>query len=482
MRQPLFRAPLPLLSLLVCGCAAQTEPLRMDEIVPVLPANFVGASGDQQAEPVDEWWTRFGDPQLDAYVARAIADNPSVLRAVARAEQARAAARIAQSELYPQVVGRFEASRGEQNTATLGLGDALGDALPSSITSDRFTRTVNVSWEVDLWGRIGAQNNAARADFLASAENLRATRQSIAAQVSSAYFNVINARQQVAVSEDLVSAIAEITRQVGNRADAGIASPNDKALAIANLGQARAALAQRREALRRAELGFGQLIRAYPDGEVAAAQSSPPLPPLPAAGLPASLIERRPDIRAAEFSLQAAGYRLAAAQRSRLPAISLTGAKGNSTNDIGSLFDPVSAIWNIAGSIVRPIFQGGRYRAQVDQADGARDEAIETYAEIALRALTEVETALAVEDLLAQRQAALGGAAIAARQSVDVSFNRYRSGLEPFVTVLESQQRALEAGAAHLDATNARIENRIALHLALGGGFEDAPVSIEKDQ
>ncbi len=468
---------------LLAACAPSvTDAPTLSQVVAQPPDYFLAAAPGQYGAVDDKWWLRFGDPLLTLYVERAVESSPAVLQAVARMEQAGAAARIARADLFPQLSVGLDASRSRQNLAGSGFGNLLPggggeDGVPTSFINDNYQLTGRVAWDIDLWGRIGAQSAAARAEFLASSENLRATRQSVAAEVARSYFDVVTATNQVAVSEELVDAIAEIARQIDNRAEVGVAAPNDRTLSIANLGQARAGLAQQREGLQRITRGFDQLIRAYPDGTVATASELPPVPPPPPAGLPAELLLRRPDIRAAEWQLRAAGFRLDAAQRSFLPGISLTGNAGTSSNALENLLDGDFLIWTIAGSILQPIFQGGRLRAQAEQAEGVRAEAIAAYTETVLQALTEVETALAVEAELLARQEALAIAAKAGRASVEISFNRYRAGLDPFVTVLESQQSALDANAAYLDALSARLDNRVTLHLALGGGFGDAPPS-----
>jgi outer membrane protein TolC len=189
------------------------------------------------------------------------------------------------------------------------------------------------------------------------------------------------------------------------------------------------------------------------------------------------LLARRPDIRAARFNLLAAGYREAAAERTLLPGINLTGSAGTSSNALSDLLDGDFFVWSIAGAILQPIFQGGQLRAQVEAAEARQAEAIAAYVETALQALAEVETALAVDDELAERQLALLAAAEAAEDAVAIAFNRYRAGLEPFITVLQSEQTALDARSAYVAASRARLENRIDLHLALGGGFAEAAAS-----
>ena len=418
-------------------------------------------------------------PRLTALITEAVTQNPQVGQALARIEQARAQARIQRADGLPQVGASLSASRSRQTLGGLGpigaLGGAAGDEgaapLPSSFTVDNYALSLDVSWETDLFGAIRAQTAAARAEFLASEANLRAARQAIAAQTARTYFQLVEARAQVDLSQRVVDTFGEIARQVGNRADVGIAPPNDKLLAISNLESARAGLQQRSEQAERLTRQLELVLRDYPAGTVVAPDTLPDVPAPPPTGLPADLLTRRPDVAAAEFGLRAAGFRTASARRALLPSLNLTGSAGTASDALGDLLDGDFFVWSIAGRLLQPIFQGGRLRARVQLAEGQRDEAVEGYVDTLLNALSEVETALAVDDDLARREAASAAAADAAERSVDISFNRYKAGIDPFVTVLQSQQRALDSRSAVLLARRARLENRIALHLALGGGF-----------
>jgi outer membrane protein TolC len=263
-----------------------------------------------------------------------------------------------------------------------------------------------------------------------------------------------------------------VARQVGNRVDVGSAQPIDGQLAAANLRSARANLEQRRETLARLTREFEIIMRDYPDGEVAAAAALPPVPPAPPAGVPAELLARRPDVAASLLDLRAAGYRVTAAERSFLPNITLTGSAGTSSMELSNLLDPDFFVWSIAGRLLQPIFQGGRLRAQFQLRAGERDEVLQTYADTVLTALSEVETALAVEEFLAGQERELAAAA-GAERAVEISRNRYDVGKEPMLTLLESQRRALDARSSLLAVHRLRLANRADLHLALGGGLED---------
>jgi len=466
--RPAFLALCASAAFLFNGCASvQPEPLPAPF---QLPAQFTAATGQDYA-PEDFWWQTFGDAQLNEFVETALEKNPALAQSLARARMAEAQARLNRADQLPQVGLGVGTTRQRQN-----LADPMGQEV--AVISTNHNAALDISWEVDLWGRLAALSASARADYLASLEQLRALRQSVAAQASELYFEIVHSNAQVELSRRTVEALEEMARQINNRVAIGIASPTDGMLADANLESARGGLEQRLEVLERGVRQLQILAGDYPSGALQSAAELPAVPAAPAAGIPADLLARRPDVRAAELSLQSAGYQLDAAERSFLPALSLTGSAGFSAATFSELFSSGNFIWSIAGRTLQPVFQGGRLVAQVDVADGQRAEALGAYAEIALGALAEVESALAVDALMARRERALDASARAAEEAVNVSFNRYLQGIDPFLNVLESQQRALDGRSAQISARHARIENRIALHLALGGGFEASPHSV----
>lgn len=448
-------APLILTAGMLTGCAA--TPMTQPDVAQNVPIEFVA---EAQPGNIDhKWWESFGDPRLNALVEEAVLESPSIGQMVARVEQARAQARISKADGLPQIVA---------GAGAIGRGGSGNARIPDSLDL-----SLNVSWEADLWGRISSQNAAARSEFLASKANLRAARQALAAQTVRTYFAVIEAEEQVALSSRVLGTYDELTRQLNLRVDAGIDPLSLKTLVITDQQSARGGLEFRREDYQRLVRQLEIILRDYPDGQIALAETLPLLPSVPTTGVPSELLERRPDVAAAELQLRAAGYRIDAANRSFLPSLTLDGSAGSSAVSFSNLFSSNFIIWSIAGQLLQPIFQGGRLRAQVDLRQGERDEAIERYAEIALQALFEVETALAIDGNLAAREGAFLAAADAAEQSLDISTKRYRAGIEPFFNVLETQQRALNARSAYLSARRDRLFNRVDLHLALGGGFNE---------
>lgn len=445
----------------LAGCASTAGP-GADSNLGELPAAWTTRAAASEVEA--QWWLRFNDERLTALIDEAQRQNTGIGQAEARTRQSRAQAQIAGADRLPQLNGAFNASRQEQPVPG-------GASTRGSPITETYGASLNISWEIDLWGRLGAQSEAAREEYLASADTLRSVRQSIAAQTAKSYFAVIEARQQVAFSQDTVAALAETARQVGNRADQGIISPADKQLAITNLESARGGLQQRLDAEQRVSRQLQTILRDYPSGAITAPDALPPIPASPPAGLPAELLLRRPDISAAERNLRATGLRTEAARKAFLPAITLTGSAGSQSGDLDNLLDGDFSVWSIAGQIVQPIFQGGRLSASLDLARARQEEAAEAYADTVLQALREVENTLAAERYLADRVAALKAASEAAENARRVALNRYEQGLTPFITVLESQQRALDTKSAWIAARRARLDNRVDLHLALGGSF-----------
>src|SRR5690606_34422675 len=318
---------------------------------------------------VDLWWRDFGDARLDAFVDTALEKNPGLAQALARTRIAEAQARLNRADQLPQVGLGAGAARQRQNMPDPLTGEN------AQVISNNYDVAVDVSWELDLWGRLAALSASARADYLASTEQLRAARQSVAAQAEQLYFQIVHAQAQVELSERTVAALDEMARQINNRVAIGITSPADGMLADANLESARAGLEQRRESLQRNLRELQVLMGEYPSGEVGTAQVLPSVPAVPASGVPSELLARRPDVRAAELSLQGAGYRLGAAERSFLPSLSLTGSAGYGASEFAELFNGGNLLWSIAGRALQPVFQGGRLVAQVDISEGQRDEA-----------------------------------------------------------------------------------------------------------
>jgi len=460
-----LRTPVVLLAAMgLAGCDA-LSPVKTDfaESGVVIPSDWSSA---REVAPVRQsWLADFDDPVLTGLVAEAVATNYDLRAAGARVEQSRARARIVGAELLPQVDVRVGASR-----ADLSASDG------ANVSADRFDARANAAWEIDLWGRLANAKRAAARDADSIAADYGAARLSLAATVAQAWFDAVEAELQVELSENTVGNFRDNLEIVHEGFRAGLNSALDVRLERANLAAAEAALEASLIVRDRAVRNLEVLLGRYPSGELAIAKALPVIETEVPSGLPAEILARRPDVRAAALRLEASDERFNEARKNRLPNITLTASGGVTSGELTNLLDFDALVWSIAGDLTAPIFQGGRLQAERDLARAESTEVLAGYAQVVLVAFREVETALTVERILASQEAALD---VAARESVEaevLALERYRVGLVDIITWLEARRRAFNARSALLSISNSRLQNRIALYLALGGGFEtEAP-------
>lgn len=471
----------PLLTLValfaLTACSVNPPPATQPELGVAVPETWTAddTAADTAALPFgDEWWRDFGVADLDDAIERALAFNTDLRAAAARVDQAAAQARIAGADLSPQVSAGLSGVRSQRNFVGFPIPGAEDEVL-STITNN-YGVSVDISWEIDLWGRLSAQAQEGLAALQATTADFQGARLSVAGQTAKAWFAVAEARLQLELTERTVDSFTSSAQQVRDRFERGIRPPLDLRLALSQQAAATAIREQRRQQLDAATRQLEVLLGLYAGRDIQVAgelvESIDTVP----AGLPAQLIGRRPDIVAAERRLMATQQRLDVARASLYPRLSLTASGGVSTAELGSLLDGDFSVWSLAGNLLAPIFQGGRLRAGVDLAEAGVDETMAGYVGTALRAYAEVETALAAEDYLADRVAALQEATEQARAAETLALDRYRSGLDGYVTVLEAQRRTFEAESAWINGRRLRLDNRIDLYLALGGGFDAAAI------
>ncbi|RMG47959.1 MAG: efflux transporter outer membrane subunit [Acidobacteria bacterium] len=459
------------LAALAAGCVSMPPRRAARSEVPIAP-EWQAAQVDPDA-PVDGWIDAFGIPELRRLVAEALERNHDLAAAAARVEAARAQARIAGADLLPQIGAGLNGSRQRQNFIGFPIPGAERRVLSTTFT--RLNLSVDVSWEADLWGRIRAGKAAAAADAEVARATYRAARLSLAANVARGWFAVVTARRQLDLAHRTVESYRRSAEAVRRRFEAGLRPALDLRLAEAQLAAAEALQEARREQLARATRQLELLLGRYPEGTIGEDRPLPAPPPRIPGGLPVDLIARRPDIVAAERRLFAADARLAAARASLYPSLRLTGSGGGASDRLRDLLDGDFRVWSLVAGLAQPLFQGGRLRAGVDLAKASVEEATAEFAQTVLRALGEVETALAAEEILRTREEALRRALDQSEAAVRLAERQYREGLIDMPTLLEAQRRALDAESALLDVRRARLDNRVALYLALGGDLSTAP-------
>jgi NodT family efflux transporter outer membrane factor (OMF) lipoprotein len=442
----------------LAGCITLAKPPDTDELAKnVLPDGAPPPSqwtaGDAAGTVEAGWLATFADPELDALVQEAIQHNADLQAAAARVEQAAGYVAAVGGPRYPKVdlLGRGGS----------GLGDNTG--LEGGLLS--------VSWELDVWGRVRYQVRGAKATYGASASDFEYARQSLAALVAKSWFLATEATLQRGVASDAVDSAAKLLDLAQERLRVGAGNELDVTTARLNLETYQDSLRQldlsRVQALRSLEL----LVGRYP----AAAHAAPPqlgvLPPVAPAGLPSELLERRPDLLAAEQRVAAAFNLAREAKAARLPRFSLTASVSDLSSEFFVLKNRNNPVWSIGGTVFAPLFSGGTLRAQSEIRTAEQKEAMAHYVTTALKAFGDVENALSSEFALADREQILTAAVSDAARALQLAETRYRVGSGDLRQV-EQQQLAYESARMNLlRVQSERRVQRVNLHLALGGGF-----------
>jgi NodT family efflux transporter outer membrane factor (OMF) lipoprotein len=445
--------------ILLAGCITLVNPPASDELAGrVLPDGApppTAWTGGGAAPGAVEggWLATFADPELDSLVAEAIAHNADLQAAAARVEQAAGYVRAAGGEIYPSV---DLLARGGTN-----LGDSTG--LEGGLLS--------VSWELDVWGRVRYGIRGAKAQYAASEADFAYARQSLAALVAKSWFLATEATLQRDLARDTVAAAGNLLDLAQMRLRVGAGTELDVTTARLNLETYRDSLRQldlaRKQSLRSLEL----LVGRYPAAALAAAVQLGTLPPGVPAGLPSELLERRPDVLAAEQRVAAAFNLAREAKAARLPRFSLTASVSDLSSEFFVLQNRDNPVWSVGGTVFAPLFSGGTLKAKVEIRTAEQKEAMAHYVQTALKAFGDVENALSSEFALADREQILTAAVGDAQRALRLAETRYRVGSGDLRQV-EQQQLAYQSARMNLlRVQSERRVQRVNLHLALGGDF-----------
>ena len=458
----------PVAVLLLAACAAPKPATTTEEVVEqalpetteIAPA-FVEQVGNwdevvARGAAEDGWLASFGDPALEAIVDEALRNNRDLAAATANLDAAAGFAKQAGAALIPAVSvggGAQQTERGDQASNVSGA-------------------SLNLQWELDLWGRLAAQASAAEEAFRASEAELEGARRSLVAQVAKSWFLATEANLQLALSAEAVKIYEETLRIVETRVEVGAGSPQDVFLAKADLNAAKARQQEGIGALTQAIRSLEVLLGRYPTAELEVPNELVSTPPGIPVGVPADLLERRPDLVAAERRVAAAFQRVDAARAARLPSVALTASGGSSSNELIDLIGASNNFFSVGANLAAPLDLGGGLEAQVEIETAQQEAALANYGSVALRAFNEVENALANERLLAEREGFLADAVTNNRTALDLAQTQYDVGQIDFLSVLQMQARTLNSRITLIRMQNARLAQRVDLHLALGGDFE----------
>lgn len=447
-------------ALWLAGCAAPVDP---PPHAVELPASWQRTQPDANASPVDaRWWSHLGSTELDALIAQAQARNQDLAMALARVDGARAQARIAGAQRLPELTGQIDASRQGRmggQAAVDGNAHAIGFAA---------------RYELDLWGRQGALHREAQQGLRASVFERDAVQLSVTAEVASSWLQMVGLRERVAIARSNLENAQRVLRLVESRGRAGAATPLDLAQQRGLAATRERELARLQQQARHAETALALLL-GLPEPTATSAAERTRLEALRispiSAGLPSQLLVRRPDLAQAEARLAAADANVRAARAAMLPRVTLTASVGLQGQAAGGLFD--NPIYSLAAGLAAPIFDGGRLAGERDLAEARREELLGAYRAAIIDAFADAQTALdAVAGSDAQASAQVEEL-LQARRAAELSELRYRAGAETLLVLLDAQRVLYSAQDLDVQLRQGRLQARVALYRALGGGWRD---------
>ena len=421
-----------------------------------------------EALPRGAWWTAFGDPALDALEAEAVAANGDLQAAAARVRQARALLGVAEADRYPQINAGAQALRGRSSDAALGVPQ--GTKVP---TSNFFQAGLSASYEVDLFGRVANNVNATKADANATEATYRSVLLALQADVAQTYYRVRESDAEFALLKETVRLREDNVKLAQSRFNAGDISEIDLSRARTERATAQSdaigierqrAVAEHALAvlLGRAPAGFDFGVNPLMDG------SNMPIVP---AGLPSSLLERRPDIAAAQQQMFAANARIGVAKSAIFPALSLTGQGGAESYQWSDLLKLSSTTWLIGAVMSLPIVDGGRNKANIRRAEAGLEESVGVYRQKVLVAFAEVEDNRVGLRTLGGQALATDEAVASARRAADLAEKRYRAGQTGYLESIDAQRELLSVQRQAVQLRGSRATTTVALIRSLGGGW-----------
>ncbi|MDI9238582.1 efflux transporter outer membrane subunit [Lysobacter sp. LF1] len=451
------------------GCALLPEPSGEEVREKALGHTTIPPNWSAQAiaAQVDEGWlASFNDPELTRFVHEALANNPDLLMAASRVEQANAQVDLAEAKLKPAIglIGRAGSK-------------PIADLVP--LLSGVMLR---LSWEIDLWGRLRYGRNAARASRDAFSADYRYAQQSLAASVARAWFLANETRMQASLADEMTTASQRLLGFAEQRERVGPGTGSEVEMARANLATYEDARQQIELANRQAVRALELLLGRYPGATLQAGGRLPAFPAPVPAGIPMDVLERRPDMIAAQRRVAAAFDLIGEAKAAMLPSLSLSGGYARISNEAVETREDLEQTTNtINATAIAPLYMGGALTGQVRLRTAEQKEAVADYARRALNALNEVEDALTAERVLGERERILSDAVSASREVSRLEETSYRVGKSDLRAVNQRQLATWAAEIALLSVQRERLSRRVDLHLALGGSFGEVP-SVATDE
>lgn len=410
-----------------------------------------------------QWWRKLNDPVLNQVLAQALQSSPDVRTALARIDESRARRGVEKSTLFPSITG-----------GSSGRGERSDSKLTGLSTSEGYSASVDMSWEVDLFGKLRQNVKAASADLAQATENYHAAQVTLAAEVVEAYVDLRTAQAQLEVYQRNLSTRGDTVQITRWREQAGESTTFETQQAASTLEQARATLPTLKQTIEQTQNRLALLSGKTP-GTLNALLAPPRRVPVPASvlalGIPADTLRQRPDVRAAERGVEAAVARTKSAEKERYPTLTLSGSLGVDALKAGSLLSPEVAAASLLGNLSAPIFNAGRIRQTINVQSAQEKQALIAYESTVLQALSEVENALIAVSRSSERLRTLDGAVTSAKEAATLAAQSYEAGQIDLLQVLDTQRTLLSLEEQQTLTLGDRASAHIQLYKALGGGW-----------
>jgi len=460
--------------LLVSGCINLGPDYSRPDVKVDIPVSYqYTPTAAKPLEIEDRWWTVFKDPEIDRLVEQALQNNWDIKQAAARVLEARAQFVQVRADRFPSV-------------DVQGSGDRRrfgGPRSASGTTVNTYELAAPAIFEIDLWSRLAKTSQAAWDDILQAETNRHTVAQTIVAETVTLYLQWEASERRLQIAYQSIEAFRRSLQFVDTRYSRGLTSALDVRQARRILAGAEALVPQFQQQLGIIQQQLSILLGQYPETREARSQPEAyyrrlePVPP----GLPSSLLMRRPDIQAAEYRLKALNERVGAAKAARFPTITLTGSYGWTSDELSSLIEPDSVVWNLTGGIVQPVFDAAKLKARQRTAEALYLQGVAGYAKTLLAAFLEVESALLTRKMQLERRKRELKFLEEARATQRVAQNRYIHGLSDYLDVLDAQQTRFQAEDSLVLVDLAIYSNRVGLHRSLGGGWARPETITTKD-
>jgi multidrug efflux system outer membrane protein len=476
MRMPQVHFPVCAAAIVLAGCAAKPPKEIEDALAIDAPAKY-SSRGERTTSDDDDWVKQLSkDATLTKLIMEVREKNWDIKKAALRMETAGTNARLAGARLFPIAAVGLDGRRAQQAFIGFPGGPSGGEGGDGGTVSKSLTNnfgvSLDVSWELDLWGRIRAGQEASIAEFQASKEDLRGVASSLSAQTAKVWFALMEARDQSRLAEQSLVSFRNTETTLRDSFELGNGSAAQLRVATSDVDTSVALLEERNGQVRAAQRQLEVLLGRYPKAEIESSGGLPEVPKQPPAGIPSTLLERRSDLVAAERRMASAARRVKEGKLALLPQISLTGSGGRTSDVLRDLTTADFGVWSIGANATQTLFRGGEVLGNLKLREIALREAKVDYQRVAMGAFNEVETRLDNEVILRRREAAMRRAEKNLIGAYERSLQEYRDGVGSSTALLTNQRRLLSVSGQVLTLRRLRLDNRVDLHLALGGSIK----------